>query len=110
MPVFARLRAMRAFEKRHLDFLQTLEDYDLVQEIGYHQERGKPLTMKALYLLDLASVATVQRRLRRLRQLGAVQQIRSESDGRALELCLTPKVQKTFAKYAELLASGSVGS
>jgi len=110
MSVFAKLRALRVFEKRHLDFLQTLEDFDLVREIGYHQERGDPLTMKALYLLDLASVATVQRRLRRLRQFGAVQQIRSESDGRALELCLTPKVQKTFARYAELLATGPSGS
>jgi len=103
MSLFKRLHALRAFEKRHLDFLNTVEDFDLIREIGYHQERGAPLTMKSLYLLDVASVATIQRRLRRLRQYGAVLQARSKRDRRAVELLITPKLQKTLAKYAELL-------
>jgi DNA-binding MarR family transcriptional regulator len=104
-PVFTRLRALRMFEKRHLNFLRTIEDFDLIREIGYHQERGEPLTMKTLHLLGVASVPTIQRRLRQLRQAGAIQQMRSKRDGRALELRITPKVQRVFARYAELLAA-----
>lgn len=103
LPVFELLRSLRAFEKRNLQFLRTVEDFDLVREIGYHQERGRPLTVKQLYLLDLASMATVQRRLRRLRQAGAIQQVRSGEDGRSMELRLTPKAAKAFERYAELL-------
>lgn len=103
MGLFAKLRELRAFEKRHLPFIGTLEDFDLLREIGFHQEAGTPLTMKQLYLLDLASVATVQRRLRRLRQLGAIQAVRSEGDGRAVQLRLTPRALRAFQKYCELL-------
>ena len=64
--LFAKLRALREFERRHLKQLSTVEDLDLVCEIGFHQEKGQPLSIKQLYLLNLASVATIQRRLRRL--------------------------------------------
>ena len=105
--VFTKLRMLRAFEKRYLNFLGTIEDFDLIREIGYHQECGTLMTMKMLYLLDLASVPTIQRRLRQLRQAGAIQQIRSRRDGRALELRVAPKVRKVFVKYAELLLAAA---
>lgn len=101
MPLFAKLRAMRAFEKRHLHFLRTLEDFDLIREIGYHQEEGAPLTMKRLFLLDLASIATVQRRLRHLKHSGAIHLTRSRHDARRVEVSLSPKLLKTYGKYAE---------
>ena len=107
MRVFERLRALRIFEKRHLGFLKTIEDHNLVTEIGYHQAEGKPLTLKQLFLLDVGSVATVQRRLRRLKQLGIVHQRRSPLDGRAVELSLTPKCIRLFAKYETLLRSAA---
>jgi DNA-binding MarR family transcriptional regulator len=103
--IFTKLSALRAFEKRHMRALRTIEDFELVHAIGYHQELGQPMTMKQVYLLGVASVATVQRRLRRLRQHGLVHQIRSKDDGRALELCLSPKLVKLYSKYAELLGS-----
>lgn len=105
MALFARLRAARAFERRHLGHLRTMEDVDLVREIGYHQEQGRPLTMKQLYLLDLASVATVQRRLRHLRQAGVIVPRKSERDGRTVELTISPKLQKAYARYLELLCA-----
>src|SRR3954468_1458051 len=101
--LFAKLRALRIFQKRHLDFVRSMEDFDLLQEVGFHQEIGRPLSMKQLYLLDVASVATVQRRLRRLKQLGAVILRRSEHDGRSVQLTLSPKVLKTYLKYGELI-------
>lgn len=107
MRVFERLRALRIFEKQHLGFLSTIEDHNLVTEIGYHQAEGKPLTLKRLFLLDVGSVATVQRRLRRLKQLGIVHQRRAEYDGRAVELTLTPKCIKLFEKYELVVRSAA---
>jgi hypothetical protein len=103
MKLFERLRAARAFARRHMHFVEALEDVDLLLEIGFHQEQGTPLSMKQVYLLDIASVATVQRRLRRLRQFGAVAPRRSDSDARSVELVLSPKALKTYEKYAEVL-------
>jgi DNA-binding MarR family transcriptional regulator len=88
---------------------EELRDFDLVREIGFHQEQGKPLTMKQIYLLDLASVATVQRRLSRLRHLGVVVPRRSQSDARAVELTISPKPLKALAGYAELLGIKEAG-
>jgi len=105
MGVFAALRTTRAFRRRHLHFLETAEDLDLVLEIGYHQERGELLSMKQLQLLGVSSVPTLQRRLRRLRQAGAVLIRRSEADGRAVEVLLSPKVLRAYAKYGELIRS-----
>jgi hypothetical protein len=101
--LFAKLRVLRTFQKRHLDFLRSIEDFDLLQEVGFHQEIGQPLSMKQVYLLDVASVATVQRRLRRLKQLGVIVLKRSEGDGRSVQLTLSPKVLKTYLKYGELI-------
>lgn len=103
MGVFARLRRIRAFERRRLRFLRTMEDFDVLCEIGLHQEQGKPLTMKELHRLRLESVPTMQRRLRRLRQHGAVVSRRTERDARAVELKIAPRALKLFSRYATLL-------
>ena len=105
MRQFEKLRALRAFEKQYLDFFSTVEDHHLIGEIGYHQAKGKPLTLKQLFLLDVGSVATVQRRLRQLKELGLVQHRRAASDRRAVELTLSPKCVRIFAKYDALMSS-----
>jgi hypothetical protein len=105
MGVFAALKTTRSFRRRHLQFLETREDCDLVLEIGFHQESGTPLSMKQLQLLGVASVPTLQRRLRRLRLAGAVLIRRSANDGRAVELLLSPKVLRAYARYGELIRS-----
>ncbi len=105
MRVFERLRALRAFENQHLLFLRTGGNHHLIVEIGYHQAKGKPLTLKQLFLLDFGSIATVQRDLRRLKELGLVQHRRAASDRRAVELTLTPKCIRIFAKYDRLMDS-----
>jgi len=103
MRIFERLRALRAFEKRSLPFLKSLEDFDLVVEIGYHQERGETLTLKQLYLLGIGSIATVQRRLSVLKEMGVVLLKRSKEDARSFELTLSPKICKTYRQHGALL-------
>jgi len=105
MRLFEKLRALRAFEKQHLDFLSTLEDHHLIGEIGYHQAKGKPLTLKQLSLLDVGSIATVQRRLRQLKALGLVQHRRAAGDRRAVELTLSAKCVRILTKYQTLMSS-----
>ena len=98
------LRAYRTFERRHFDSTKTVEDRDLLVEIGYHAMHGRPLNQKRLLLLGVGSAATVQRRLRRLLELGAIRQQRCRHDRRSVELDLSPKLIAAFAKYGELLS------
>ena len=97
----------RAFEKSNLNFLQTLEDRDLLCEIGLRQHTA-PMTLKQVLLQGFGSVATVQRRLRRLREMGAIIARRSKNDGRAVELVLSPRVMRVFEQYGELLKNPAV--
>jgi len=100
--VFMALRALRALEKRNVPYLRTLEDRDLLCEIGYHQAGGRPLCLKQVLLLGLGSASTVQRQIRRLVQAGAISLMPSRSDGRMLEVTLTPAALRGFATLARL--------
>src|ERR1044071_4024172 len=94
LKLFAKLRVTRLFRRKHLGFLETREDHDIVQEIGYHDERGTPLTLGSLQQMGIASVPTLQRRLGRLREAGAIVARRSTRDGREVELTLSPKMMR----------------
>jgi MEDS: MEthanogen/methylotroph, DcmR Sensory domain len=110
MLVFAHLRSLAEFRRRQLPFLTTIEDQDLVREIGHYQVLGAPITMKQLLMLGLGSVATVQRRLQRLKRLGVVQQNHSRDDGRVIELTLSPGCMRVFGKYEMLMAREQASS
>ncbi len=110
MPIFEHLEQLRAFERRHLRFLQTLEDHDMVKAIGLYQARGKPLTLKQLSGLEIGSMATLQRRLARLKRLGVVVQRRSEVDRRNVELELGSRIQRMFQRYSALLVAKPAGN
>lgn len=88
-----------------MHFLETTVDRDLVCEIGYHQGERKPITMKQVFLLGIGSVPSVQRRLRRLRHLGAILRERNRSDKRVMEMRLAPRILHVFARYEELISS-----
>lgn len=103
--IFVAMREIRAFERRQLACLRTLEDVDIVIQIGLHQAERKPLTLKRLFLLDIASMATVHRRLRRLKQHGVIHQRRCEHDRRNVELTISPRFLKIFERYGELLGA-----
>jgi hypothetical protein len=96
--VLGRLRSLRAFQRRHLHCLRTIEDLDLVCEIGHYQGQRRPLTLKQVYLLGIGTVPTIQRRLRHLRRAGCVQQRRGEGDRRTMELTLAPRLLQVFSR------------
>jgi DNA-binding MarR family transcriptional regulator len=98
MKIFSKLRLLSAFRREHLAFTRTLEDQDLVREIGYHQERGEPVTLKLLLLAGIASTATVQRRLARLQRLGVVHRHRSQHDGRLVVFTLERSIVRLYRR------------
>jgi DNA-binding MarR family transcriptional regulator len=106
MGIFARLQQLRQFEKRHLSFLHTFEDFDLLVLIGLHQGQGHPITMKRITAFDIGSVATLQRRLARLKRLGVIIPKPLEADKRNVTLELNPRVTRIFQRYEKLLESG----
>jgi len=107
MQIFEYLHQLRTFERRHLPFVHTIEDLDMVSLIGLHQERGVPLTLKQMLSFDIGSVATLERRLARLKRLGIVLQARSDADKRNVELKLSPRVSRIFQRYSALIATSN---
>ena len=103
MRIFHQLRVLREFQRRHLPFLKTVEDLELVREIGIHQFHGKPLTLKLLLLQGIGSAATVQRRLGRLKRLGVVHQARASYDKRVMELTISPRTWRIYERLGVLM-------
>jgi DNA-binding MarR family transcriptional regulator len=103
-----RLRKLRAFERQHLGWLRSIEERDLVCEIGHHQCLGRPLSLKQAHMLGISSAPTLQRRLRRLVAAGYVEHRRSAADRRSVELALSQKVLEVFGRYAALLIRTAV--
>lgn len=104
--VFGKLRKIGKSERRYLPLLQTLEDIEIVREIGYHQEAGIPLALKHLLEMKIASDATMNRRVKRLKELGLVRQRPSRTDGRVGLLRLSPAVLRAYARVGHLLHAG----
>jgi hypothetical protein len=94
---------MRRFQKTQLPFLQTLEDFALVTEIGFHQEQGVPISRKQLFLAEIGAAATVQRRLARLKKLGVVRQITRDDDRRMARLTINPELNPVFRRYVAVI-------
>jgi len=91
MTIFHKLRVISEFRRHQMPFIESLVDMDLLREIGYHQVIGEPLTLSALFQQRIASVATVQRRLSRLKRIDMVRAVNAKHDRRLLNLELGPK-------------------
>lgn len=107
MSIFRSLKQLSDYRRRHLPFLQTLVDLELVREVGFHQVNGTPLTLKVLFQQGIGSVATVQRRMNRLKRLGVVRQTRTKHDARSFELTLSPQVWAIYSRMEKLMRKGA---
>lgn len=85
--------------------LKTQTDFDITVEIGYHESMGKPLTLKNLLLLEIASQATVRRHLQRLINDGMVVKHILLNDHRTVSYTLTEKAHKSFGQCVTQLKS-----
>lgn len=79
--------------------IKTYKDFDILIEIGYHQEEDCPLTLKQLMLLKIASQATVRRYLSCLVRDGMVERYESVNDQRSVLLRLSPSTYKNLTTH-----------
>jgi hypothetical protein len=108
MKIFSNLRDVIRLEQHHLPFIESIEDRDITVEIGWHElVGGEPLTLKGLFLLDIGSVATIQRRLARLVEMDVVVKRRHDTDRRVYTLHLTPNTKLAYQKIHTQLAFAS---
>ncbi len=105
MTAFRKLKTIRMFERQNLPHLRTHEDFDIVVEVGFHQENGTPLTLKGLVLLNISSPATVQRRISVLVQNGIITRTRCASDRRSVELKVSTRTRELVERYVQMLAN-----
>jgi DNA-binding MarR family transcriptional regulator len=105
MKLFTGLKKIREFERFQLPFLKSIIDFDIVIEIGYEEEHGRPLTLKRLYLLEICSRGTTRRKLAALITQGIVARRKHPSDKRASLLVISPGTVKLLNKYSGMLTS-----
>jgi hypothetical protein len=99
MKLFTGLKKIRELERLQLPFLKSVFDLDIVIEIGFEEEHGRPLTLKRLYLLDICSRGTIRRKLAKLIDQGIVIRRKQASDRRASLLVISPGTVKLLSKY-----------
>jgi len=101
--MFQQLRRLQALTQKYFPCLQSHVDSVLIVEIGYHEEQGRPLTIKGLLLLELGAPATVRRRLQRLVDMGLVHKRPVNHDRRICHLEVDPATRVRFAKYLKFI-------
>lgn len=100
----------REFERKHLGFIDSLEDLDLIWGIGYAQQSGHPLGLKELVLAEFGSPKTLQRRLDRLRDRGVIVHRQSLDDGRRIEFFLTTETMRRLEAYKAFILENGMAS
>ena len=105
MKLFAGLRKIREFEKLQLSFLNSVFDFDIVIEIGYHEEVGHPLTLKQLFLLEICPRSTVRRKLGKLIDQGILIRRKHTHDQRASLFGVSASAVKLLGKYGSTITS-----
>src|ERR1039458_3009726 len=108
MKLFTGLKKIREFERRQLPFPKSVFDFDIVVEIGYAEEQGKPLTLKRLLLLNISSRTTLRCKSAKLIEQGIVIQRKHANDHRARLMASRPAAGKLPSEYAGTLTSISV--
>lgn len=101
--IFSHLSEVRAFERQNLPFLRTVEDFDIVHTIGLKQELGETLLLKQLFLAGIGSIATVGRRVARLRAHSIIMTVPIKNDRRMVALVISPNIHKIYSRYWNLL-------
>jgi hypothetical protein len=105
MQLFTGLKKIREFEKRHLPFVRSIVDFDIVIEIGYAEEQTQPMTVKQLFLLNISSRTTVRRKLAALIEQGIVIRRKHASDHRSSLLVISHSATVRLSKYGGTIVS-----
>ena len=107
MKLFTGLRKIRELQRSHLPFVQGILEYDIVIEIGFAEEVGRPITLKRLFLLNISSPSTVRRKLSQLVKDGTIIRQKTENDQRTSVLSVGAAAVRAFGKYGGSIAAVS---
>jgi hypothetical protein len=97
--IFAGLKKMRDLERLHLPFVRSVADFDIVIEIGFAEEQGKPLTVKQFVLLNICSHSTIRRKLSVLVRKDIVIRRKHATDNRTTHLFISSAALKMLDRY-----------
>lgn len=98
MTTFKKLKKIKSVLNQ-IPGIKTYKDFDILIEIGFHQESGNMLTLKQLSLLGITSEATVRRYLSRLVREGMVEKFESPDDHRYVMLQLSAPTIKMLTDH-----------
>jgi DNA-binding MarR family transcriptional regulator len=105
MKLFTGLKKIREFERLQLPFLRSVYDFDIVIEIGFEEEQGRPISLKQLYLRNICSRGTIRRKLAKLIDDGIVNRRKQPTDKRASLLVISPVTLKLLNKYSGAISA-----
>lgn len=89
---FITIRGIRELTKNVLG-LDACEDHNILIDLAAAYQQGKSLSVKQLMLLQGGTATTLRRRVARLIELGFVERIPNQNDGRSDLISLSPMVQ-----------------
>ena len=107
MKLFTGLRRLRELQRNHLPFIQSILEYDIVIEIGFAEELGRPITLKRLFLMNISSPSTVRRKLSQLVRDGTIIRQKTANDQRTSVLSVAAPAVRAFGKYGGSIAAVS---
>jgi hypothetical protein len=103
MKLFAGFMKMREYQRGQLPLLRSIVEWDIVIEIGYAEERGHPITLKQLLLLNICSRNTLRRKLAQLIGQQIVLRRQNSHDRRANMLVISPGTLRLLTRYGQML-------
>jgi DNA-binding MarR family transcriptional regulator len=96
---FAHLNYARDYERKNFPFIESLVDRDVLLAIVTAQVSEQMISLSDIMKMKLGSVATVERRISRLKEMGIITSSESKADRRTKYLRVNTKVKNLFIKY-----------
>ena len=100
---FQRLRTLSIGLSELLPFVHSLEEHQILIEIGAADQARCPLGFKQLGLLKLAPPSTLQRRLKKLLAKRIIKKVTQRTDGRRVAYSLTARTLAAYKRFVTLL-------
>jgi DNA-binding MarR family transcriptional regulator len=97
--LFENLTKIVTFERSHLRFVQSKEDWNILVAIGHAAEQSAPIGFKQLVLMRVASPSTLTRKLKRLIADNVIRRTAQPTDGRMVTYSLTRSSLEAFRRY-----------
>jgi DNA-binding MarR family transcriptional regulator len=103
--LFTNLASIAAFERSHLRFVRSREDWNILVAIGEAGERQTPIGFKQLVLQEVATPSTLTRKLKQLLSARVIRRVVQSGDGRMVAYTLTRSGLEAFRRYERFITA-----